>query len=132
VISYLFHTRYLAIQFSADIGLLDAFACASDAAFADDLETRKSTEGFVFKLYGGPVEWGSRKQTTVTTSSTEAELLALTNAAKRLYEWMRLFKGIAFDPGHSFSVACDNQQTIRLLTTETPRLTTRLRHVDIT
>ncbi len=131
MIFYLFYTHYLTIQFSADIGLLDIFACASDAAFAEDIETRNSTEGYVFKLDGGPVEWRSRKQTTVTTSSAEAELLALTKATKRLYEWMRLFKGTAFDPGHSFSVACDNKQIICLLTTKTPRLTTRLCHVDI-
>ncbi len=132
VISYLFHTRYLDIQFSADPGLLDTFACTSDAAFADDMETMKGTEGYVFKLYGGPVDGGSRKQTTVATTSTEAEMPELTNAAKCLYELMRLFKGIALDPGHSFSVACDNLQTICLHTTATPPLTTRLCHVDST
>ena len=62
-----------------------AFTSASDAAFSNDPTTRRSTEGFLFQLFGGPIDWKSTKQRTVTTSSTEAELLALSHAAKDLY-----------------------------------------------
>ena len=71
------------------------------------------------------------KQKTVTISTTEAELLALSHAAKEIYGWRRLFQGIDLDPGHELSISCDNAQTIRLLTKETPKLNTKLRHVDI-
>ena len=30
------------------------FKCASDASFADDVVSRRSTEGYLFKLFGGP------------------------------------------------------------------------------
>ena len=83
-ISYLNGTKTLAIEYSAPT-LGDEqwiFFCASDAAFADDRETRKSTSGFLYKLFGGPTDWHSMKQKTVTTSSTKAELLALTYATK--------------------------------------------------
>jgi hypothetical protein len=56
VISYLYRTRYFALHFSPDPGELEAFACASDAAFADDVPIRKRTEGYIFKLFGGAVE----------------------------------------------------------------------------
>ena len=60
------------------------FTTASDASFADNPD-RKSSEGFVFCLFGGLIEWKSRKQKTVTTSTTKAELLAISHAAKQLY-----------------------------------------------
>jgi hypothetical protein len=48
----------------------------SDAAYAnaDDL---KSTSGYVFLAGGAAITWGSRKQTTIALSSTEAEYIAL-------------------------------------------------------
>ena len=45
---------------------------SSDASFADDPETRKSTQGYLMKLFDGPIMWQSSKQKTVTTSTTEA------------------------------------------------------------
>jgi hypothetical protein len=43
---------------SADEGILD---CASDAAYAIDSETRRSSEGYLFKLYGGAMNWRAGK-----------------------------------------------------------------------
>ncbi|KOS37314.1 hypothetical protein ACN38_g11899 [Penicillium nordicum] len=54
---------------------------ASDASFGDNKD-RKSSEGYICKLYGGPIDWKASKQKTVTTSTTEAELLALAEAGK--------------------------------------------------
>ena len=54
-------------------------------------------------------------QRTVTTSSTEAELLALSHAAKDLYWWRRLFRNLTLYFEHDFTIQCDNQQTIRLI-----------------
>lgn len=67
----------------------------------------------------------------MTTSSTEAELLALTHATKELYGWTRFFEAIALHLDQERSIYCDNLQTIRLLTKETPKLVTRLCHIDI-
>ena len=129
-ISYLYGTRTYAIEYSAPSPGQQIFFCASDAAYADDSETRKSTEGFLYKLFGGPADWHSIKQKTVTTSSTEAELLALSYASKESIWWNRFFKNIEFDPGHDLTVHCDNLQTIRLLTKD-QKIDTKLRHIDI-
>ncbi len=61
----------------------------SDSDWAGDLGSRKSTSGFIFMLNGGPVSWCSKRQPTVALSSTEAEYIALTLAAKEA-TWIRL------------------------------------------
>src|SRR5947207_15387887 len=71
------------------------------------------------------------KQKTVTTSSTEAEFLALSHAAKEIYWWKCLFRCIQMNSGHDAAVACDNQQTICLLTEDTGKFSIKLCHVDI-
>ncbi len=67
-----------------------------DASFADDSIDRKSSQGYIITLYGTPIAWKVLKQLTVTTSSTEAELLAFTEASKKAIATIRLFVGIRF------------------------------------
>jgi hypothetical protein len=55
---------------------------ASDAFFADNSIDRKSLQAFAMKLFGGLIGWRANKQDTVTTLTTEAELLALAQTAK--------------------------------------------------
>ena len=70
------------------------FAYASNTAFRDDTATRKSTKGYLFQLFRGLIDWYSTKQKIVTMSSTEAELLALSHAAKESLWWIHLFQSI--------------------------------------
>jgi hypothetical protein len=133
VIQYLFSTRFLAIRYShvatkATADTAAIFTAASDAAFADNSD-RKSSEGFLFRLYGGPLDWTAKKQRTISTSTTEAELLALSEAAKQLIWWHRLFRDICFE-GASATIDCDNRQTVRAMIHD-EAIQTRLRHVDI-
>lgn len=51
-------------------------------SFADNLETRYSSQGYAFKLFGGLINWRANKQKTVTLSSTEAELLSIFQVAR--------------------------------------------------
>ncbi len=60
------------------------------------------------KLYRGPVAWRSVKQYTVTISSTEAELLALTNTGKKAIAIIRLFAGIRFDLNNIIIIGYNN------------------------
>jgi hypothetical protein len=48
----------------------------SDADFAGDPDDRKSTSGWTFRFYGGPISWASKKQRLVTRSSFESELVS--------------------------------------------------------
>ena len=89
-IQYLYGIRQLGIQFDGQIPSPE-FAVYTDASFADDPRDRKSSQGYLMTLFGGPIAWRSGKQDTITTSSTEAELLALTAVAKEAVAMMRLF-----------------------------------------
>lgn len=129
VIKHLDHTRTLAIEYSID-KIDESFIFATDAAYADNAD-QKSSEGYVFKMFGGVVDWKARKQKTVTTSTTEAELLSLSSGARETYWWMRFFNAIRLDPEQTFEIWCDNAQTVGLLTKIDPELKTKLRHVDI-
>ena len=106
---YLFRTKYLAISASGDTPQNSyyltkpqeaveelIFYGASDAAFADDPE-RKSSQGYLFSLYGLPIDWKAPVQRSVTLSTTEAEFLALSLAGSELMWWKRLFKHVNFE-----------------------------------
>ncbi|KAF6518369.1 hypothetical protein HZS61_002447 [Fusarium oxysporum f. sp. conglutinans] len=128
VLLYLKTTKTLALQFGGD----DVFTVASDASFADNALDRKSSQAYVMRLFGGTVGWRANKQATVTTSTTEAELLALAQAAKEAMFVSRLIKqlGIHLDE-ERIQIQCDNQQTIQLVHKDIARLQTKLKHVNI-
>lgn len=47
------------------------------------------------------MDWRASKQKTVTFYEAVLELLALSEAAKHIFEWRRLFDAIRFDPGQN-------------------------------
>jgi hypothetical protein len=130
LIQYLYRTRHTCIQYGHQ-STIASFVCASDASFADNTLDRKSSQGYITKLFGGPVAWRANKQDTVTTSSTEAELLALSQTAKESIYLSRLFRALSLELDEPLVIECDNRQTIRLLVEEVTKLQTKLRHVDI-
>jgi uncharacterized protein YacL (UPF0231 family) len=68
----------------------------------------------------------------VTTSTTEAELLSLSQGAKEGQFIKRLLDELSVNlDDQRIRIHCDNRQTIRLMTEEIARLQTKLRHVDI-
>lgn len=133
LLQYLYNTRYHGILYAERFtsGASYTFQAASDTGFADDVQSRKSTEAYVFKLFVGTIDWKSRRQATVTTSTTEAELLSLSSAAKEIYSWGRRFKELNFDPEEKPILWCDNVQTVRLIMNWKPVIQTRLKHIDI-
>jgi hypothetical protein len=54
----------------------------TDSDWAGDKDSCKSTSGYVFLLYRGAVSWKSTRQNVVAMSSTEAEYIACSDAAK--------------------------------------------------
>jgi len=52
-------------------------------------EDRKSLGGFVVLLNGGAISWTSKKQTSIGHSTTEAEYMGMTQAAKEIF-WLRV------------------------------------------
>jgi hypothetical protein len=102
----------------------------SDASFAD-AEDRKSTSGYLFKLAYGTVCHKSVKQKLVTTSTTEAEYVAMTYAAKEAAWLHRLLHQVGYIAAdtHPIYLYGNNEPSIRLLTADGHH--ERTKYVDI-
>ena len=61
-----------------------------DADFASDIDSRKSTIGFVFTRGGTAISWASNLQKIVTLSTTKTEYVAATKARKEMI-WLHGF-----------------------------------------
>jgi hypothetical protein len=82
-----------------------------DADYAGDIDSRRSTSGFVLSVFGSAVVWGSKKQHSVATSTVEAEFMATSLAIKEL-NWLRGFLEEIGTPPWSVKLYCDNQGCI--------------------
>ena len=67
----------------------------------------------------------------MTKSTTEAELLALLHIGREVEYIVRIFKAIRFNLEQDIIINCDNQQSVRIVTKETPMVSIKLQHVDI-
>lgn len=88
---------------------------------------RKSTTGCIFKVFGSSVMWFSKKQATVSLSSTEAEFIALCSASSEAC-WL---KDILFTFGFDIKIVIfeDNQSTIKMAQMATGN--SRVKHLEI-
>ena len=87
----------------------DSLTYISDASFGDHISDRKSSQGYVIKLFGGLILWKAGKQNIVITLSTEAKFLALTNYAKELMALDRLLSQIQLRLDGPLTLKCDNR-----------------------
>ncbi|KXJ78615.1 hypothetical protein RP20_CCG004117 [Aedes albopictus] len=99
-----------------------------DADWASDAKTRKSNSGYLFLLGGGPICWGSRKQTCIALSSTEAEFVAVAESCQELLWIDRLLADFSVNTAKPIIIHEDNQSCIKQL--ESGRSTNRSKHVD--
>jgi hypothetical protein len=99
-----------------------------DADYAGDTDSRRSTTGYVFLMFGGAVSWSSRLQPTVAASTVEAEYLSAAQAVKEALWLRKLGKDLGIDFG-TVEVLCHNQGAIQLL--KHPIASARSKHIDI-
>ena len=83
ILKYLYLTKSLKLRFKQNNNV-DILECYVDADWAGDCNDRKSTTGYVVKLFGNVIHWKSRKQGSVTKSSTAAEYVALSEAVSEI------------------------------------------------
>eukprot|EP00253_Pinus_taeda_P035198 PITA_35198 len=74
VFKYLCGTSDYGLCYEGRLGLDRVFDIHgfADADWAADLDQRRSTSGYVFNLFGGAVNWMSKKQSVVALSTTQA------------------------------------------------------------
>jgi transposase InsO family protein len=103
-------------------------AIYTDSDYAACPDTRRSVSGFVITLNGGAVDWRSKKQTTVTLSTTEAEYMAAA-AATREVLWFRQLSAALNLGVKTFNIYGDNKSTLQLI--KNPILSHQSKHIDI-
>ena len=126
LLRYLSGTVGLGLKYGAGGG----FVGYCDADFAGDIDTRRSTTGYVFTLYGGAISWSSRMQPTVAVSTAEAEYMAAGSAVKEALWLRKLLSDFGIVTGGSaVEIRCDNQGAIKLL--KHPIASVRSKHIDV-
>ncbi|KAI5435756.1 hypothetical protein KIW84_022256 [Lathyrus oleraceus] len=86
----------------------------TDASFQTDKDDFRSQFGYVFCLNGGAMRWKSSKQDTIVDSTTEAEYIAASSAAKEVV-WTKKFiseLGIVPSIVDPIGLYCDNNGAI--------------------
>jgi hypothetical protein len=104
---------------------LEAF---SDADWASQ-EHRHLISGYIFTMGGGTVSWSFKKQAIVVLSTTEAEYITATHAAKETL-WIRMFLAEIVCPLRKpITIHLDNISAISI--TKNDEYHPRMKHIDI-
>ena len=127
VFRYIQGTKTYGIEFTVDGDALQGY---SDADWAGDTESRRSTSGYAFMMNGGCISWRSKKQRTVALSSTEAEYMALSEATQEAF-WLKVFLCELGEMAKDEAVKMyeDNKGSIALA--KNPEFRKRTKHIDI-
>jgi hypothetical protein len=103
VLLYLNNTSSLSLE----LGRGSDLVVARNTSFAENTINCKSSQGYTIQLFGGLVDWKANKQDTVTTSTTEAELLALSQVAKKAMFIQRLLNELGVTlPNKTIIIDC--------------------------
>lgn len=101
----------------------------SDADWGGDIDSRRSTTGFVFMMNGGPVSCQSRSQPSVALSTLEAEYMAMCEATKECIWLRKLNEDLGFAQRKQTCIKVDSQSALALAAN--PEFHTRSKHIDI-
>lgn len=127
VMRYLKGTLNYGLEYKEDKSL----ESYSDADFAGDRETRKSTSGFVIQYAGGAVLWGSRKQPTVALSTAEAEYVAASEAVREILWIRQLAIELQIQNDKEVPLFIDNKSAIHMVKNDDGKALKRTKHIDI-
>ncbi|KAL0463026.1 UNVERIFIED_CONTAM: Secreted RxLR effector protein [Sesamum latifolium] len=111
ILKYVKRTKYMFLIYGSGELILEGY---SDASFQLDDDDAKSQSGFVFKLNGGVVAWKSSEQDTTVDSTTEAEYIAASKAAKEAVLMKNYIQELGVVPSIAEPVLifCDNNGAI--------------------
>lgn len=126
VLRYLKGTRNHGIMYTKTNANINVFSDADWGSSSD----RKSYSGTVAVMSGGAVLWSSRKQRCTSLSSTESELIALSESCKDAMYIKGFMQELNLEFTTPVSIACDNTGTVAIAQQDGhhPK---RLRHVEI-
>lgn len=128
VLRYLRGTSSVVLTYDgSDVNQDMDFQGFTDADWSGDVDTSKSTSGYVFITNHGAISWSSKRQKMVALSTTESEYIGLSLAGQHL-AWLRsFFEEIGHAQTKPTDLWCDNQAAIIL--TKDPQFRARTKHI---
>ncbi|KYM95559.1 Copia protein [Cyphomyrmex costatus] len=111
ILKYLYLTRDLKLtyQINSNADIIDCFV---DADWAGDKVDRKSTTGYLIRIFGNVIFWKSKKQSSVTKSSTAAEYVALSDAVSEIRVILNLLEDLNIKLSKPVKIYEDNSGAI--------------------
>ncbi|XP_058071232.1 uncharacterized mitochondrial protein AtMg00810-like [Magnolia sinica] len=100
-----------------------------DADYGGDHDTRRSTTGYVFNLGSGAISWCSKRQPTVSLSTTEAEYRAMAMAAQESTWLIHLMRDLHQLDDYPMILRRDNLSAFCLA--ENPVFHARTKYVEV-
>lgn len=128
VIRYLKGTNTYGILFPYNGDNQLSLSAYSDADFAGEAHTRKSTSGYCFLLGMGLISWGSERQKSVALSTTESEYIAGSQTVKEMVWIDQLLRNLNQDIEKPL-LHMDNQSALKLI--KNPEFHKRTKHIDV-
>jgi hypothetical protein len=110
---------------SSGTGILHGY---TDLDFAGDRADRKSQGGFLFRANGAKIDWQSKKQLLVATSTTEAEYVACSEATRKARCLIQLHKDVTGELVVP-PIYCDNNGALKNIRSGVSSAKTK--HIDI-
>ncbi|XP_019251084.1 PREDICTED: uncharacterized protein LOC109230001 [Nicotiana attenuata] len=127
MLRYLRNDPTLGIFMSKDADCIVKAYCDFDwAAYPD---SRRSITGYLVLLSNNPISWKSKKQETISLSSTEAEYRALRKVVGELVWLSRLFEDLIVPYPMPISVLCDSQSALHIA--KNPVFHERTKHIEV-
>ena len=129
ILKYLYKTKHLKLTYCCNSNK-DKLDCMVDSDIAGDKIERKSTNGFVIRMFGNIIYWKAQKQKTVTKNSTFAEYIALSDATTERLFVINLLKD-AFNTTFKNPVKIyeDNSGTVAI--GKFSNLTKKSKHIEV-
>ncbi|MBW0506037.1 hypothetical protein O181_045752 [Austropuccinia psidii MF-1] len=125
LLRYLKGTISLALTLGGNSSSLQTF---SDADYANCKDTRKSVTGYMTMIGNSCINWKSKKQSTISTSSCEAEYKAQFEGGKDLIWTALLLQDLRVNVSYPLKLNGDNQGAIALA--KNPQVNERTKHFD--
>ena len=130
VLRYLRGTMDTALQYTvgtvSDQNVVVAYA---DASFAESFSERRSTTGFVLCMNRGAILWRSKRQRLTALSTSEAEYVALSDAAREIIWSRRFLNEIGFKQRDASQLYTDSQATQAIANSEFPPRSAK--HIEV-